>query len=66
VSRRHFESKQFSTWAARAALRGVEMRRTIDDHGDEIVIATRWALTKELQSVDQVEDFLTRMGAAPG
>lgn len=65
-ARRQFSEKQAAGWQARAALRGVELRKSIDDHGDEVMVATKWALTRELQTADQVGDFLRRMGAAPG
>ena len=62
-SRSRVDSKTFSTWGARAALVGIELLRSYDDHGREVFICSKWAMTKEFQTPEQVEDFLKRAGA---
>ena len=58
-----FDRKQFATWQARAAFVGVQMRRSFDDRGHEVVLVTKWAWTKELETAEQVLDFLAQVGA---
>jgi len=50
--------KQFATLQARAALAGVILYRVDDDHGDEVFVVSRWALTRELRSLEEVEEWL--------
>lgn len=60
---RRFDAKTFATWQARAALVGIELRRIENDAGREVVVGTKWAMTKILETAEQVEDFLKRAGA---
>ena len=56
------DRKRFATLQARAALAGVALSRTEDDRGHEVFIASKWALTKQLASLAEVEDLLARIG----
>ena len=55
--------KQIATLRARAALAGVVLHALEDDHGVLLFVATKWALTRQMGSVDEVEEFLQRIGA---
>lgn len=57
------DEKTVATLVARAALAGIVLTVTTDDHGNPLYIASRWALTKQLGSVEEVELFLSRVGA---
>jgi hypothetical protein len=52
--------KRFATSRARMALLGGTLHRIEDDRGAEVFILTKWALTRELQSIDDVEAWLDR------
>ncbi|MEJ8850480.1 hypothetical protein [Variovorax rhizosphaerae] len=52
-----------STLQARAALRGVVVIRSTTDNGRPCWIATRWALTKQLDSLLELSAWLDRVGA---
>ena len=54
--------KAFATLQARAALAGVSLVRMQDDRGAEVFIASKWALTKELATLAEVEQLLVRIG----
>ena len=56
------DRKRFATLQARAALAGVGLSRTEDDRGHEVFIASKWALTKQLASLAEVEELLVRIG----
>jgi hypothetical protein len=57
-------AKRFATLRARAALAGIVLVESTTDHGDTVYIASRWALTKHLASLDDAEHWLnTVMGA---
>ena len=58
------DRKRFATLQARAALAGVALSRTEDDRGHEVYIASKWALTKQLASLAEVEDLLVRIGGS--
>lgn len=60
------DCKFFATLQARAALAGVALSRTEDDCGREVFIASKWALTKELASLAEVEELLVRIGGQHG
>ncbi len=55
--------KSWSTLVAEAALIGVALVRTEDDHGRVVFVCTRidWALTHTCNSIEAVEAFLQRM-----
>jgi hypothetical protein len=54
--------KLFATLQARAALAGVELVRSTDDHGREVFVASRWALTAQFASLSEVETWLQGFG----
>ena len=54
--------KAFATLQARAALAGVALSRLQDDRGNEVFIASKWALTKQLATLAEVEQLLVRIG----
>ena len=58
----HDGRKAFATLQARAALVGVALSRIQDDRGIEVFIASKWALTKELATLAEVEQLLVRIG----
>ena len=58
------DPKTIATLKARAALAGVALSVTDDDHGQPLFVASKWAMTRQLASVDEVEQFLQRIGAA--
>ena len=50
--------KRFSTVQALAALHGVTLHQLEGDGSQPIFIATRWAMTKQLDHLDDVEAWL--------
>ena len=58
------DHKSFATLQARCALAGVALHVGDDDHGAPLFIVSRWGLTRQLDSAEQVEQFLRRFGAA--
>jgi len=52
------DSKRFATARALAALNGVTLIRVDGEHGRPIYCATRWAMTRQLEDLDQVEAWL--------
>lgn len=50
--------KTFSTLQARAALQGITLHRIEGDFGRPVYIATRWAMTKQLDGLGEVEIWL--------
>lgn len=55
------QDKRFSTLQARAALGGVTLFAIDGDHGQSIFIASRWALTRPFDSLDDVAIWLDRV-----
>ncbi len=55
--------KCIATAKARAALRGVVLHVTEDDHGDPLYVAVQGAMTRHMTSLDEVERFLKLIGA---
>lgn len=53
--------KRFATARARAALIGAVLHCIEDDHGQDVYIVTKWALTRELRDLDSVEAWLDRI-----
>ncbi len=53
--------KRFANGQARAALSGATLHRIEDDRGAEVFVLTKWNLTRELQTLEQVEQLLDRM-----
>lgn len=55
-------AKQAATVQAKAALAGVRVDPIEGDNGRLVWIVTRWALTRECNTLDEVRAFLSRMG----
>lgn len=55
------DDKAFATLQAKAALIGVSLVRSTDEHDHEVFIVSKWAMTRQLDSVQQVEHLLSRM-----
>jgi hypothetical protein len=55
------DDKRFQTCRAQAALHGVVLHKLEGDFGRPIYCATRWALTKQLDTLDEVETWLARV-----
>jgi hypothetical protein len=53
--------KTFANLRARAALAAIELYQIEGDNGRPILIATRWALTKQFESLSEVEAWLDRV-----
>jgi len=53
--------KAFATLQARAALAGVVLHRLEDDRGREVFVVSRWAMTRQLDSLQEVDAWLTRV-----
>jgi hypothetical protein len=56
------DPKVFATLQAKAALLGVSLVRSTDEHGREVFIVSKWAMTRELSSAHDVERLLGRIG----
>lgn len=59
------DRKRFATLQARAALASVAAILTEGDDGRPQIIVSRWALCRSFTSLDDLEDWLDRVGA-PG
>lgn len=53
--------KRLANARARAALNGATLHRIEDDRGDPVFVVTRWAHTRQLQSIEAVEAWLDRL-----
>ena len=53
-----YHDKRLATLTARAALAGVVLTATTDDHDNTVYVTTRWALTKTMPSLNAVEQWL--------
>ncbi len=58
--------KRESNLIANAALRGIAIVRIEDDYGKTVYIASRYALTRQLDNLDDAERFLEQIGAGHG
>lgn len=56
-------AKREATLTARACLIGAVVTPVKDDRGGPAWIISRWALTRELSTLDELDALLTRMGA---
>jgi hypothetical protein len=61
-----FDPKAFATLQARCALSGVTLIPSQDDRGQPTAIATRWALTREFHSLQDVETWLANVTGYAG
>lgn len=55
------DQKRLATLRARAALAGVVLHDIEGDFGKTIYIVSRWALTRELDSLDAAEAWLKKV-----
>lgn len=56
------DAKLIATLKAEAALCGVVLHTGVDDFGRPSFIATKWTLTRELHSADEVRELLRQIG----
>lgn len=56
------DAKARITLTAKACLAGVVLHFLDDDRGAPLIVATKWALTKQMRTAIEVEDFLRRLG----
>ena len=56
------DDKAKSTLVARAALVGAVLHITEDDRGRPLFVVSKWALTRSMGTVDEVEAWLRRAG----
>lgn len=54
--------KEFATLQATAALRGFRLDRIEADDGGVAYVITRWALTKQINSLDELRAFVEQIG----
>lgn len=52
------DRKTLATLRARAALAGVTLYAIENDHGKTVYIVSKWALTRQLDSLDAAENWL--------
>jgi hypothetical protein len=53
--------KRFATLQATAALNGITLHQMSGDFSAPIYIGTRWAMTKQMDSLDEVSGWLQRV-----
>lgn len=58
------DPKTIATLQARAALIGVQLVLSVDEHGRQVFIGSQWGMTRELDTVEAVEAFLLRVGGS--
>lgn len=56
--------KAVATLQARAALLGIALVPSTDDHDRPVFIVSQWGMTRQLDTVDDVEAFLKRVGGS--
>lgn len=54
----HLDPKYKSTLVARCALLGIVLHVIEDDAGAPLFVASRWALTRQMSSTEEVEEFI--------
>lgn len=52
------DEKRFATLQANAALNGVTLHCIDGDFGRPVYIASRWAMTKQLSTLDDIDSWL--------
>jgi hypothetical protein len=57
------DDKAIATLKARAALAEVALHVTVDDAGAPLFIVSKWAMTRQLHSLDELQAFLRQIGA---
>ncbi len=58
--------KRFATAQARAALRGITLHQVDGDFGWPVFVASIFALTRQFNSLDEVESWLQGIEASHG
>lgn len=58
------DEKRESTLKARCALAGVALVASTDDHDRRVYVVSRWAMCKQLGSLDEVEQWIARVGGS--
>jgi len=56
------DPKTIATLKARAALVGVVLHAIEDDRGAPLFVASKWAMTRQMTSIAEVESFLRGIG----
>jgi hypothetical protein len=56
--------KRLANLTAQAALSGVSLVESTDDRGRTVYVASRWAHTKQLNSLDEVEQWIGRVAGS--
>ncbi|WP_342616967.1 hypothetical protein [Rhodoferax sp. GW822-FHT02A01] len=54
-------AKRLATLTAQCALAGVLLYETTDDHDRPAYVVTRWALTRQLATLDEVQQWLVQV-----
>lgn len=59
------QAKHFATLQARAALHGITLIQSTDDRDRPLYVASRWALTRDFDSLLAVSQWLDRVTGVP-
>jgi hypothetical protein len=59
------ERKIVDTLRAKCALAGVALVESSDDRDRPVFVVSRWSLTKQLDSLEAVEEWLARVTGKP-
>lgn len=54
-------AKHLATLKARCALAGVALTESTDDHGRPVFVASRWALTRQFESLNDLDQWVDRV-----
>ncbi len=60
------DAKRFATLQAQAALHGVTLHKLEGDFGNPVYVATRWAMTKQLDTLDEAAAWLEHVTGKKG
>lgn len=61
MSAPRLDDKAFATLQAKAALVGVSLVRSKDERGQEVFVISKWAMCRQLDTVESVEQLLARI-----
>lgn len=56
--------KAFATLQAKAALQGVTLVRVVGEQGRDVFIASKWAMSRQFENIEQIDQLLERMSGA--
>lgn len=62
IAARALDAKTMATLTAKACLAGAVLHFLEDDRGAALIVASKWALTRQMSTTAEVEDFLRRLG----